>query len=203
MQPAERAGDRAGQSPADEGDEADDDSADRAETEPEPMDAGGDVAGVDRDAHRAVDGSPGGDGDGDVENVGGERVGGSGPLRSPAEQGVGDLRAGREVPVGGGVGVHQRDAVAVDHDDPGPGAVLVLQGRGRIERTATLQAVLVDRRDHRRVVFEIGADPLPFPLVVEHGEGHFEDHEHEDRDRQVAEQETAGHDAVAGAATSR
>ena len=82
LQSSHRARDGAGQPPSDEGDEADDHDADGGEAEPEAVDAGGDVARVDREAQRAVHRSAGRDRHRDVEDVGCQGVGGSGSRRA-------------------------------------------------------------------------------------------------------------------------
>ena len=99
LQSSHRPRDGAGQPPSDERDEADDHDGDGGEPEPEPVDSGGDVARVDRDAQCAVHRSAGRDRYRDVEDVGCQRVGGSGARR----------RSGRSAPRRSRVGSRSRD----------------------------------------------------------------------------------------------
>ncbi len=167
------------------------------------MDPGVDVAGVEGDAQRTVDGASRGDRDGDIEQIGPEGLRGPDASSGASREGERDLRATGEVAVDGLVGVDPRGAVAVDHDDPRPGAGPVLVGGSGVEETAAFEVVLVERGQHARVVFDVGFDLIALTLGVEGGERELQQHQHQHGDREVAEEQSSGHPGAVPGSMSR
>ena len=200
LQPSDRACHRAGQPPSDERDEAEDDDGDGCESEPEAVDSGGDVAGVDREAqcavHRAAWTRP-------VRRRRGcplracPRIGCLSPaVRCSASAISGRVEKSRSM--GPPVSTSEMPSRSTTTTRAPVRSRYASGGRG-VERPVVLEVVLVERGEHGGVVLEVGGDSLALALGEEHGERDLEEHEGQHRDQQVARQEATRQDRAPAA----